>query len=69
MRNAWQELDNVNKDLATLEGHIREVTAQIDPLKQARANAKRAHTVRHGTVHTLPYLLLEAQNRNTSCMY
>ncbi|CAM9671007.1 unnamed protein product [Ascophyllum nodosum] len=44
LEEATEELDNVNKDLATLEGHIREVTAQIDPLKQARANAKRAHT-------------------------
>lgn len=41
-----QELESVAKELATLEGHIREVTAQIDPLKQARASAKAAHSVR-----------------------
>lgn len=34
------------KELATLEGHIREVTAQIEPLKQARASVKAAHSVR-----------------------
>ena len=41
-----QALENVNGELATLEGRIREVTAQIEPVKEAKMAAHASHQAR-----------------------
>jgi len=41
----FQELDAVEKELATLRDVIRETAAQVEPFKQAKEAAKKAHKV------------------------
>ncbi|CBJ48925.1 smc-like protein [Ectocarpus siliculosus] len=40
---ATEELDGVLAELATMEGQIREIAAQVEPFKQAKEAAKKAH--------------------------
>lgn len=40
-----QDLEAVMRELATMEGQVREVTIQIEPFKQAKVAAKKAHDV------------------------
>lgn len=39
----WQELETVAGELATLADVIREKTAQVEPFRKSKEDAKRAH--------------------------
>ncbi len=58
-----QELEAVMKELATLEGVIRETAAQVEPFKQAKEAAKKAHKVLN-----LPIFRLRVYKRTSAAM-
>lgn len=53
-RDPWslQALDAVVGELATLEGQMREIAAQVEPFKAAKEAAKRAHKVKKKKKHS-----------------